>query len=118
MWRHIKQGEGMDSRLEGIRDWDDRAKVARYSVEELACGTGISRRQLDRHFQTESRLSAHQWMELVRMKMARGLLKSGISVKAAAFEVGYSNASNFAHAFRRVHGFSPSQSRGFHRPTR
>ena len=107
----------MDSRLEGIRDWDERAKAAGYSVGHLARGAGISRQHLNRLFQTRSGQSVHHWLQQLRMEKAQDLLNSGISVKEAAAELFYSDPSNFAHAFRRAHGRSPSKSRVFQRPS-
>jgi len=101
----------MHSRLAGIRDWDDRALVAGYSVDRLAQGAGISRQHLNRFCRTLFGLSAHQWLGRMRMEKARDLLSERSTIKETAAALGYSHAANFARAFRQAHGMAPSESR-------
>lgn len=61
-----------------------------------------------RHFGT----TIQGYLRQQRMQHARELLENGgCGVMAAAVEVGYSNASHFARAFREVHGINPGEVR-------
>lgn len=56
-------------------------------------------------------MSVFERLRALRLEQAHALLRQGASVAAAAELAGYSAASNFATAFRRRYGLSPSLAR-------
>ena len=81
------------------------------SLSELAALCNMSVRQLTRAFRTSRGCSIGDYMAQSRMDAAKRRLSSGESVKAVATSMGYASQSNFAFAFRRVTGVTPSQFR-------
>lgn len=76
------------------------------SLEELAHTLNLSSRTLDRHLKAEGAGFRALAADIIVDK-ARVLLSQGHSVTAVAYELGYTDASNFARAFRRATGASP-----------
>lgn len=79
----------------------------RLSREDYAEVAGISGRQLSRILAAETGRGFGDWrLELV-MLQATLLLRRGMTTEAVAAEVGYSSASAFIVAFKRVFGVTP-----------
>ena len=82
------------------------------SQVELARTLNLSSRTLDRYLDREGvrfRAMANE----VRHEKACALLEAGeLSITQIAYELGYSDASNFTRAFRRRAGMSPAAYRG------
>jgi AraC-like DNA-binding protein len=82
------------------------------SVAEVAREIGTSPRQLQRVFEEIGGRSFRTHLAVVRMARARELLLDhGGTVRNIAATVGYSQPAQFAKAFRRHHGVSPSELR-------
>lgn len=82
------------------------------TVAELAGRVACSCRQLQRSFQEVGGTSFRTALAGIRMDRAAEILASGpVSVRDAARQVGYRQPAQFAKAFRRHHGMSPSQYR-------
>jgi AraC family transcriptional regulator, regulatory protein of adaptative response / methylphosphotriester-DNA alkyltransferase methyltransferase len=81
-------------------------------LDTLAHRIATSRRQLQRVFAEVGRSSFRQHLARVRMRRAAKLLRSSsIPVRDVAASVGYRQPAQFAKAFRRHHGVSPSSFR-------
>lgn len=76
------------------------------SLDELAHTLNLSPRTLDRHLKAEG-AGFRQLVAEVIVERARTLLAQGQPVTTVALELGYTDASNFARAFRRATGTSP-----------
>jgi len=77
-------------------------------IESLAALVGTSRRTLQRHLLSRGQTYA-EMLDSVRLDMARRLLaESSRKVIDVAYEVGYTDPSHFARAFRRWTGVPPS----------
>jgi len=76
------------------------------SLDELAHTLNLSSRTLDRHLKAEG-TGFRQLASEVIVERARTLLAQGQPVTTVALELGYTDASNFARAFRRATGCSP-----------
>lgn len=76
------------------------------SLEQLAHTLNLSPRTLDRHLKAEG-AGFRQLATDVTVDKARELLAQGRSVTSVAHELGYTDASNFARAFRKATGASP-----------
>jgi AraC family transcriptional regulator, regulatory protein of adaptative response / methylphosphotriester-DNA alkyltransferase methyltransferase len=80
------------------------------TVDAVAGRLFVSPRQLQRAF-AESGASFRSHLCRVRLERAAALLKQGTTVREAAREVGYSQPAQFAKAFRRNYGTTPSAHR-------
>jgi AraC family transcriptional regulator, regulatory protein of adaptative response / methylphosphotriester-DNA alkyltransferase methyltransferase len=90
----------------------DRRYAEPLSVADVARAIGTSPRQLQRVFEEIGDRSFRAHVAAVRMERARQLLLDhGGTVRTIAAMVGYSQPAQFAKAFRRHHGISPSELR-------
>ncbi len=79
------------------------------SLEDLAHTLNLSARTLDRHLQREGSGFRALQQEILRER-ACALLEAGrLSVTQIALELGYTDAANFARAFKRDTGMSPRE---------
>lgn len=79
-------------------------------VAELAREAAMSESLYYAEFRRHTGSSPLQYIKQMRLKRARQLLlQSGCGVAQAAFQVGYSSASQFSREFRRAFGHPPSQ---------
>lgn len=76
-------------------------------VLAAAKSAGASRRTLERIFSSQTHMSLGRWAQRARLIEALRLLAAGHSVTRVALDVGYSSASAFISAFRRVMGTTP-----------
>lgn len=80
--------------------------LARGDVARIA---GVSLRQLERSFRRQLGRGVHEHYLALRLGRARQLLReSSLSVLEVAVAAGFASASQFARAFRRAFGSSPS----------
>ncbi|MDX1453703.1 MAG: AraC family transcriptional regulator, partial [Oleiphilaceae bacterium] len=80
------------------------------SVEALAEKLGMSVRSLRRKLSAEGS-SYRTLLDEIRYQLAREYLQSRLTLEQIADLLGYSEASNFSHAFKRWHGGSPQDYR-------
>jgi AraC family transcriptional regulator, regulatory protein of adaptative response / methylphosphotriester-DNA alkyltransferase methyltransferase len=82
------------------------------SLDEIARRVASSRRQLQRAYAEIGRTTFREHLTAVRMDRAADmLLASDDAVRDVARRVGYRQPAQFAKAFRRRHGLSPSEFR-------
>jgi AraC-like DNA-binding protein len=74
-----------------------------------AAAVGSSRRTLSRVFVQDTGLTFEAWRTRLRLRIGLILLADGAPVSRVAHDVGYSTASAFLAAFRRVTGTSPGR---------
>ncbi len=77
-------------------------------IADLARAAGMSRYHFSRSFRAQLGVSPYQWLLQRRVEHAAALLGRRHSVTEAAFEVGFSDLSRFARAFREHFGCAPS----------
>lgn len=83
------------------------------SVGELARELGVNARQLSREFAAITGSPMFEFVREQRLQMALLLLRAGdCGVAQVAYSVGYANPDNFATAFRRHFGTTPSSVKG------
>lgn len=81
----------------------------RLPIQDLAASVGLSRRQLERLFMSETQSSPAMIYRRVRLERAKQLLiQSKAPLIDIALEVGFENASYFARAFAQAFGQSPT----------
>ena len=82
------------------------------SVEQIAESVGISRRTLQRRFQTLLGHSVEKEIMEARINRAKRLLsETDFSLAAIAIKIGFSTADYFVQAFKRETGMTPGQFR-------
>lgn len=82
------------------------------SILKLAAAVGLSRRQLERLFMTELKMSPARAYKQVRVEHAKALLlQSKSPLIEIALEVGFTSASHFAREFKSIVGQTPKQFR-------
>jgi transcriptional regulator GlxA family with amidase domain len=82
------------------------------SLDDIARRVASSRRQLQRAYAEIGNTTFREHLTAVRMERAGELLTSrGLTVREVAHRVGYRQPAQFAKAFRRHHGSSPSDFR-------
>ena len=82
------------------------------ALDEIARRVASSRRQLQRAYAEIGHTTFREHLTAVRMERAAELLSSrGLTVREVAHRVGYRQPAQFAKAFRRHHGVSPSSYR-------
>ena len=86
------------------------------SLDDIARRVASSRRQLQRSYSEIGETTFREHLTAVRMLRAADLLEPrGPTVREVAQRVGYRQPAQFAKAFRRHHGVSPSEYRVRHR---
>lgn len=79
------------------------------SLDEIARRVASSRRQLQRAYAEIGRTTFREHLTAVRMERAGELLAApALTIRDVARRVGYRQPAQFAKAFRRHHGISPS----------
>lgn len=84
---------------------DDLLKVP--SLAELAGTAGISRFQLLRRFASAYGCTPHAFVVQQRAERARGLIRAGADLAAAAAAAGFADQSHMTRLFTRQFGFTP-----------
>jgi AraC-like DNA-binding protein len=86
------------------------------SLDDIARRVASSRRQLQRAYNEIGRTTFRDHLTEVRMNRAASLLaERDLTVREVANAVGYRQPAQFAKAFRRQHGVSPSEYRAARR---
>lgn len=79
-------------------------------VEDLASSASMSVSAFHRHFKAVTALSPLQYLKQIRLLQARSLLlATGLSVTAAAHEVGYQSSTQFSREYAREFGQPPGK---------
>src|SRR3954454_5853222 len=118
---HERRPETDSRRAEILRDAQaemERRFAEPLTVDEVARAVGTSRRQLQRVFEEVAGTTFRTYLAEVRMRHAADRLEGGRTVAAIARtvaaiarSVAYRQPAQFAKAFRRHHGVSPSEAR-------
>jgi transcriptional regulator GlxA family with amidase domain len=86
------------------------------ALDDIARRVASSRRQLQRAYAEIGRTTFREHLTAVRMERAAEMLTTRpLTVREVAHRVGYRQPAQFAKAFRRHHGRSPSDHRAAHR---
>jgi transcriptional regulator GlxA family with amidase domain len=86
------------------------------SLDDIARRVASSRRQLQRAYAEIGQTTFREHMTMVRMERAAELLSTrSLTIREVAHRVGYRQPAQFAKAFRRHHGHSPSAYRAMRR---
>jgi AraC-like DNA-binding protein len=97
----------MSARLLRIQDWEALAKQADFEPAKMAALCPISLRQLERFFAEHFHKTPENWILELKCRLARKLITTGYSSKAAATELRFSDDAHFCNLFKRIHGVTP-----------
>ncbi|HEX8223091.1 MAG TPA: AraC family transcriptional regulator [Allosphingosinicella sp.] len=82
-------------------------------IERVARDLGYSRQTLYRRLKAEG-VTYEQLLDGLRRRLALRFMREGLSVKDAAYRLGFSDPAAFSRAFKRWTGNSPSDMRTRH----
>jgi AraC-like DNA-binding protein len=99
----------MNTKLNSIQNWPERARQANWSVSKLAKLCGISRDTMRRHFLQHFGKTPKVWLAEQRQQQAIELLRNGSTIKETSACLGYKQQTNFTRQFKGYHGTCPSQ---------
>lgn len=89
---------------------NERLSDSNFTVEELADAVGLSRVQLHRRVKDITGIAIGEFVRNLRMQQAAKLLEQGdVTVAQVTYAVGMVNPNNFAVAFKKYFGVSPSE---------
>ena len=90
----------------------------RLPMEEIADAVCLSRRQVERLFQTELETSPSRYYLQLRLERARLLVtQSAMQIVEIAVACGFVSASHFSKCYRQFHGISPQETRDQRQPS-
>ena len=97
-------------RAEAVCRYIDRESRTMLTLADIAAATGMSVSTLTRVFKGAYGITVIDYLRSRRFQRARhAMVTEGLSIQQAAHLAGYSSAANFATAFRRAFGYTPSQ---------
>jgi AraC-like DNA-binding protein len=92
-----------------IQEWEKHAKEADYRSKNLAALCGVSPRQLRRRFLHALGCSPQQWLDEMRLNLARPLLLEGASIKEVTAELGFKRVGHFCRKFKKRYRLTPTE---------
>lgn len=95
-------------RLNRALDWIENHLDGDITVSDMAAQSGREVSGFARAFKTETGCTPYAYLTRRRMARAQALLRAGESVARTACACGYANPAQFAMAFRRLVGASPT----------
>lgn len=99
-------------RIADVRDLLDSGAADDMSLEEIARQAATNASSLQKQFRALCGMSVFEYLRRNRLLRARlALEREGCSIIEAASIAGYTSPANFATAYRRAFGITPSQSR-------
>jgi AraC-like DNA-binding protein len=96
-----------------VEEWRALARRTGYRANALSRAVGKSPRQLRRYTKEIFDSSVKDWLDKQRLADAPGLLRKYRSVKRAASELGFRQATHFSREFKKYYGLSPSEFLGW-----
>ena len=91
------------------RDYIEGHYSENISLAQLGALTSRSPFHVARVFSKATGLPPHAYLESVRIRHARAMLKSGMNVVDTALATGFPDQSHFTHRFRRATGITPGR---------
>jgi AraC family transcriptional regulator len=99
-------------KLRQITDWIGEHLAEEFNLDQLAARAGVSKFYFIRLFKSAMKVSPARYHINLRMDEAQRLLReTEKTIVDVGFDVGYSNPSHFAQAFRKETGLTPSEYR-------
>jgi transcriptional regulator GlxA family with amidase domain len=106
------QKQHKDERILAAQSWIESHFSSEFLMEELADKVGLSLRNLSRRFKNSTGNTPNQYLQKVRIEIAKDLLKTTeMSVDQITYRVGYVDVSSFCKLFKKVTQQTPSEYR-------
>lgn len=80
-------------------------------IQELASLSNMSKTTFFNTFKKLMHVAPNQYIKSSKLQKAQSLLKNGMQANEASFRVGYNSFSQFSREYKRLFGFSPSETR-------
>lgn len=110
--RHPLHIDTDDPRIQAVLIAMERHLEGTMSIEDLAAAVGLSRRQLERLFESKLKMSPARVYKRVRMDRAKTLLQqTKAPLIEIAVEIGFESASHFTKVFKSIYGETPARMR-------
>jgi ligand-binding sensor domain-containing protein/signal transduction histidine kinase/DNA-binding response OmpR family regulator len=88
----------------------DNLSNTQFDVDSFAAKLKMNRRQFYRKFKAISDQTPHEYIIIIRLRVALDLLLAGdLNVSEAGYKVGFSDPAHFTRAFTKVYGKSPKK---------
>ncbi len=97
-----------DHLVDRVRTLVEESPHRAWSVKELAVLFHVRREVLWALFKEQTGQSPSDWVRQQRIRVAREMLKRGMSVRETAARMGFSSRQQFARTYRTVTGDAPS----------
>lgn len=107
-----KRGQLSQRQLQTIEDYVREWPAGGVRCEDLATLVGLSRAHFMRVFKATTGMTAHAFVEQLRLQQAQTLLSAtNMPLKQIAAQLGFSTPASFSLAFRRLTGITPGSYR-------
>lgn len=90
---------------------EDNYSDCNLSLQYLACKYNTTYSNFSHYFKKNTKENFSTYLERIRMRHAKELLKTNISIDKIASVVGYTNANSFNRAFKRQEATTPGEYR-------
>jgi AraC-like DNA-binding protein len=102
-----------------MQGWEQVAREADFNPSKMASLCSISERQLQRIFKRHLNCTPSRWLRELQCRLARDLIQSGYTSRAAAAELKFASEAHFCREFKKVFGnppqsFAPNSINGLH----
>lgn len=92
-----------------VVDYLEASYDRKIGLTELAKLVGLSRDHMIRSFRAEMGLTPFAFLDGIRVRHARALLRQGKPIQSVALDVGFYDQSHLTNRFKRVVGVTPGQ---------
>lgn len=103
--------EGLPDISEIILYLEDNYSDCNLSLQHMACKYNTTYSNFSHYFKNNTKENYSSYLERIRIRHAKELLKTDLSIDKIATKVGYTNANSFNRAFKRQEGTTPGEFR-------
>ena len=106
---------GQYVRVRQSKAFMEKYYAEKIELDSLAAAASLSRFHYIRVFQRMYGLTPRTYLRDLRITKAKALIRKGISITQACFEVGYDSAPTFSLVFKRCTGYGPREYQRLHK---
>ena len=105
--RAVRVAQPVSTAIDDVLRTIDASFAQPLNLDTLAAVAGLSVSRFTARFRSETGLSPHRYLCLVRVRRAQDLLRAGLAPSVVATDVGFFDQSHLCRHFRRVLGITP-----------